>query len=394
MTNLIIEDVKLIIDKFIETYNKSLGLDNYNLLEITGVNNSELKFSKILAWLFDEKAAHKCTTEFLKAFLKLLPIEIENSTITDYTVLREYRGQESTIDICVYKPKAFLIYLENKTISEEGTDQLKREHYDMIQLKEKLQIPEQMCIPVFLTPSGRKSIYDKSNKWYNISFVELTNAFKGVINNIHNSRTKMFVRDFINWYHKMGESKMRKFTELDKFLVKNHENINKLFIAADSLQSLLMDFIEDNVSQSDWWNENWDIKQYSKGQVYIINKDWIIKNEHIIWIGIEYFTIERIFNSKNPLLCPRFYVWVQGKRQELVYMLRDLLQSRKDLIGNIINKPTSSYVVKHDLDILLIEDMMNFKDIIGPKISTFFSYYAYFTEDFTNILKSYELKNN
>src|SRR5436853_5022180 len=42
----------------------------FNVLDITGVGNDEVKHSSILAWLLAPQAAHACGTRFLELFLK------------------------------------------------------------------------------------------------------------------------------------------------------------------------------------------------------------------------------------------------------------------------------------------------------------------------------------
>lgn len=381
------------INKFIDTFNISLGSNNYNLLELTSVGNDELKFSKILAWLFDEKAEHGYRNEFLIALFDVLKIEIERTLIEDYTVLTEYVGKESRIDICIYKPFSFLIYLENKTISGEGAEQLLREHNDMIRFKNKFQIPEKMCIPVFLTPTGIEPTTDIKNRWRTISLGELANIFLGVIGSPPYNKTEIFVRDLISWYRRMSGTQIIKFTKLDNALAKNHKYINKYYQAKLELQSRLINFVKDHIIRLEWWNDDWEIIKYNPAQIYIVKKEWTIDNEYVIWIGIENFNVESItYSSKSPAN-PIFYVWVKGGRMGLVEQLRDFLK-HKDKKNNEILESNNSYIVKRELKKILSDDLINIKNLVGPKISDFFSHYIKYAKDFSIILNAYKQKNN
>lgn len=108
--------------------------DDFDLLQVLQLTGNELRHSMVLAWLLDHDLRRLGTHAqgrigfwlFLKEFG--LPLAYAD---TNYCVRREVRGDESTVDVEVACRKEFLIHIENKIWSEEGTDQTNREWSDV-----------------------------------------------------------------------------------------------------------------------------------------------------------------------------------------------------------------------------------------------------------------------
>lgn len=396
MTEKSLQDFKKIFYEFDKVQAGSGKLDNYNLLDVVGVKKKEVIFSRILAWLFDEKAGHNCKNEFLVAFLAKFNIGIDEdgSFVTDYTVLTEHKEKNSIIDICIYKPRDFLIYIENKTISEERDDQLKDEFADMESLRKRLGFYDnKKCYNIFLTPDGRRPISDKHNTWHTLNFLDLADAIDSVSLNQTSEKTRIFVKDINKWFRRMGGLEVNSFTELDKYIICNYERINNVVKSKEELQNKLIRLLKSRIEELPIHDDKWHVVQKGKSQVYIGHEDWKIKNESVIWIGIERYWIARLFNN-GSLSAPNFYVWVMDNRVELAKQLRYMLDQEKKIVGEMEKTGTeNSYVVKHELQKMFTDELYDIMNIIESPIKDFFEFYMGFKDKFTEILNLYKEKN-
>ena len=178
----------------------------FNILDLTGVGSDEVKHSSILAWLFDPGSRHACGTRFLRALLKAASIPVSEEDICNCYVRTEFSGSDSIIDILIANPGTFLVYLENKTVSPEGKDQIDREYRDMLRLGESLCVPKNMMFPVFLTPSGRRPTSGRPEPWRTVSYRELAREFQALLSDIPDQKTVFLVEDLIGTYKRWGGS--------------------------------------------------------------------------------------------------------------------------------------------------------------------------------------------
>ncbi len=70
--------------------------------------------------MLDTHAAHGQGDLFLRAFLAACRPPIELALPERYHIQTEPAGLESIVDIVLYEAGVFLIYIENKTVSEAG----------------------------------------------------------------------------------------------------------------------------------------------------------------------------------------------------------------------------------------------------------------------------------
>jgi len=188
------------VSNFQEVFDASLSEASFNLFEITGVGDDEVRHSSILAWLLNPRSRHTCRTLFLRSFLKVAGIVIPEEQIRDCSVRTEFPGTESTIDILIYRLGSFIIYLENKTKSPEGDKQVDREYRDLRCVGKSVRVPENMMFPIFLTPSGRKPISGDPEPWRTISYRDLAEEFRTLLPEIKDQKTYFLVQDLIKIY--------------------------------------------------------------------------------------------------------------------------------------------------------------------------------------------------
>lgn len=139
-------------------------ISKFNVFEILGVVNTEIRHSNMLGWLFDPNENHGLDDVFIKKFIqrifynykeqlkeldgRLNFLDISLMEYHDFTVRREYRN----IDLLLYSEQnKIVIVIENKIWSKESTHQLQK-YRDIIDEEFK----EYKKINVFLSPLGEE----------------------------------------------------------------------------------------------------------------------------------------------------------------------------------------------------------------------------------------------
>ena len=109
------DSIKLILKNIEEIVNKNTKQlrENgtcFNLLEISGINNLEVKMCRILAELINPSGSHYQHTVFLKSFVKnVLNIETDDEELSQSQVITEYLiDNNRRIDIVITTPKRFI----------------------------------------------------------------------------------------------------------------------------------------------------------------------------------------------------------------------------------------------------------------------------------------------
>lgn len=133
-------------------------LDEFNIFEVLGVVNVELRHSEFLAYLMNPKQNHALDDIFVKRFLQKtiagvdpsdLPftaIDLDIWNLNDLEIRREWRN----IDILlVSEANHMVILIENKIRSGEHSKQLQRYHRTVEQ-----QFSGWKILGLFLTPEG------------------------------------------------------------------------------------------------------------------------------------------------------------------------------------------------------------------------------------------------
>jgi len=170
---------------------------DFNLFSLLRIEDDEVKHSAFLAWLIDTKSAHKEGNLFLKTFVQSCHLDIPLNLLEHYRVRSEFSGFESIIDILVYRRGEFLIYIENKVLSQEGLNQVDREFRDLQRLGSTLSIRKNRQFAIFLTPDGRKPISGDPTPWRSVSYGEIRTAFKDLLPKIKFDKVKFILEDWL-----------------------------------------------------------------------------------------------------------------------------------------------------------------------------------------------------
>lgn len=231
-----------------------LGLKNPNIFQILSISKNEIRHSNFLSWLLDPNQSHKLGDIFLKRFLREVfssekfdnidQADVEGLNFSDVEVLREWKN----IDILI-KLSDIVVCIENKVLSKEHTNQLKR--YKNIVENE---FPKQQKIFVFLTPDGYES-EDENETYQSVSYEFIVNTLERVISlygESMNSQVKNYTKDYITIIKRelMGTDKL---TELSKKIYSNHKELFDFIY--DHKPDILDDFrlvFEDEIKKRGW----------------------------------------------------------------------------------------------------------------------------------------------
>src|SRR5262245_48627750 len=133
--------------------------DDFNLLDVMRLTGKEIRHSMVLAWLLDHDmrnlGTHAQGNLGFRLFLDKFGLPIGYADCK-YWVRREVAGDESIVDVEVACRGRFLIHIENKIWSCEGTDQTDREWSDLQRRAAGLNVSAPNVHALFLTPHGTK----------------------------------------------------------------------------------------------------------------------------------------------------------------------------------------------------------------------------------------------
>ncbi len=135
--------------------------DNFNLLDVMRLTGKEIRHSMVLAWLLDHDmfklGTHAQGNLGFRLFLREFGLPIKYADFK-YWVWREAAGDESIVDIEIACRDRFLIHIENKIWSCEGSDQTDREWSDLQRRATELNVSMPDVHALFLTPHGTKPV--------------------------------------------------------------------------------------------------------------------------------------------------------------------------------------------------------------------------------------------
>ena len=203
-----------------------LGLKNPNIFQILRITKNEIRHSNFLSWLLDPNQSHKLGDIFLKRFLREVfssdkfgeidQIDVEGMDLSKVEIQREWKN----IDILI-KLENVVVCLENKVLSKEHSNQLKR-YKEIIEN----QFPNHHQTYVYLTPEGTIS-ENESETYEPISYgfiVESLDRIISVYGESLNEQVKNYIKDYITIIKRelMGTDKL---TELSKKIYQNHKEL-------------------------------------------------------------------------------------------------------------------------------------------------------------------------
>lgn len=132
----------------------SLSMHTPNIFSILDITRNEIRHSNFLAWLMSPRESHNLGAIFLKWLLREIlssdlitwsnEIDVDTYYLQDIQIFREWRD----IDLLIVHDD-FVVAIENKVLSGEHSDQLKKYHDIVCE-----SFPEKNHAYVFLTIEG------------------------------------------------------------------------------------------------------------------------------------------------------------------------------------------------------------------------------------------------
>jgi hypothetical protein len=282
-------------------------LAQIDMLSRFGISMSETQHSAFLAWLLDAEASHNQGDLFLRTFLAVCQPKPEVVAPGEYHVQTEFWGGRSSIDILLYQPGEFLLYIENKTVSPDTPGQLSREFEDMRRLGRAFAIPTHRQVAVYLTPTGREHpdpVYRE--EWCSASYTDLGQALGALLPRLGDARLKFALEtwlDAISIFTHTWRQTMKGFSEESVLIATHWTTVLKIMEAreriARELQAILSS-VEADLKTLPWWGPGW--RSWPDGHLgfYISNLDWHSDAaEEVVWLGVGELIREHLPGGKK-----------------------------------------------------------------------------------------------
>lgn len=138
------------------------------------------------------------------------------------------------------------------------------------------------------------------------------------------------------------------FSEDSVFLLKNWHQVEKFHNAESNLRkevSNLLHSLEGVLSDKYWWDHRLSFYSKSQDQVYVSRSDWTKGNNNLIWIGVENFTIERLFGSVFPPRCFLYCLNVGNREKIRIELLQTMRED--DYFRNYITDKKGYVLIKN-----------------------------------------------
>jgi hypothetical protein len=200
-----LEVMEAFLSAFEETHRRIWRTQvDFNLFSMLGVRTDELCHSSVLAWLLDAESGHGQGALFMQALADLCGLNLPAKALERYSVRTEFSGEESIIDVIVFRRGRFLVYLENKVLAPEGPSQVDREFRDMRRYGASLAVPLERQWAIFLTPRGRSPISGDPSRWAAISYRDVGAAFEQLLPSVTSNDVRLVLEHWIDAVSNFG----------------------------------------------------------------------------------------------------------------------------------------------------------------------------------------------
>ncbi|WP_295144063.1 PD-(D/E)XK nuclease family protein, partial [uncultured Campylobacter sp.] len=291
---------------------------DFNIFEITGLGNQEIKHSNTLAWLFGDNE-HGLRYQILEGFLKFT-LENSDNTLESYENLEKYlKTQEKNIRVfresdnidllLIDENNKLVITIENKVEADEGKEQLLK-YRKFIDDKYK----DFERIYIFLTKDGRLP-EDKTERgrWLIATYKTIGDSIEcSLQNNKLSQKANIILSSYVDLLKRrniMGDKELQnlceqiwdkyekelqilisyKRTKLDKLFeaIKNTLEERGIEIYKDSRLNNLYLIRTKNADYIYNFMYSKNAKEANKERKYAIDIQFNITKEEYIWIGYD-----------------------------------------------------------------------------------------------------------
>ncbi|MEI6750485.1 MAG: PD-(D/E)XK nuclease family protein [Bacteroidota bacterium] len=245
-----------------------LILKEPNIFKVLGIENTEFRHSNFLGWLFDPKGTHGLGSLFLTKFLReilsdvrakdISIIDLPSFNLGEASIKREWRNIDILIEL-----KGLIIVIENKYLSKEHSNQLKRYQDYVLE-----SYPNYKMVFVFLTPMGFAS--SEKETYINYSYNTIIDHLTEIIE-INGKSINSIVTNYITDYLNSVKYSIMENSELNILAAKIYKNHKQLLdVIFENKPDDASDF--KNILEKFVLKEGWIICSPNKGYVRFLTK--------------------------------------------------------------------------------------------------------------------------
>ena len=199
-------DEKLLVEflKDVDILNEiEANVDNFNVFEILGTINTEIRHSNMLAWLFNPNEVHGLNDLFIKKFIEIYlnksAVQKDDSFVLQM-LLKDFddvivRREWNHIDVLLISEANKVIFaIENKIWSKESKGQLNR--YQHVLESEFFDYEKNY---IFLTPEADDS--SDIDTWVSMSYIDVITCLENIVSmkkDIINPKVISFINQYID----------------------------------------------------------------------------------------------------------------------------------------------------------------------------------------------------
>lgn len=270
------------VQKLFEDINNNV-LD-FNILEITGMGNQEIKHSNILGWLFSD-TEHNLEYKILEGFLKKINEKNEVEKLQDYLYLSKhkkdiiiYREKDNIDLLIVDEANQVLFAIENKVFAGERTD---GEDGGQLQKYENIinhKYPKYQKYFIFLTIDLNEPSKDNWLKANHEMIVETLNEISK--NKDISIKTKIIFESYIDTLKRNGIVEDKKLQELCLQIWNNSEYKKALEILNNykpDIFSQISEYLKTQLEER--YLEMIALDDTSKSYIRFSDKSWMNKEQ-------------------------------------------------------------------------------------------------------------------
>ena len=248
-------------------------LDRFNIFDALSIKNQEVRHSDFLAYLLNPNQNHGLNDLFIKRFLQesltlagtdlpITPIKLELWDLDEIDVFREWHD----IDILLLDAShEFAVIIENKVLSGEHSDQLKR--YTQIVTQ---HYPGYSMIKLFLTPEGDQA---SDPSYISISYTLICEVLENITNTRENSLGQeilVLLKHYVEMLRRyiVGDSEIEKLCQ--QIYRKHHRALDLIYENIPDQQAEIKDFLIGLIIS----DQRFELDHTSKSYIYFSSKKW------------------------------------------------------------------------------------------------------------------------
>ena len=358
------------VQKLFEDINNNV-LD-FNILEITGMGNQEIKHSNILGWLFSD-TEHNLEYKILEGFLKKIIALNGIENLQDYLYLSKHRKdiviyrEKDNIDLLIVdEANQVLFAIENKVFAGERTD---GEDGGQLQKYENIinhKYSKYQKYFIFLTIDLNEPSKDNWLKANHQMIVETLNEISK--NKDISIKTKIIFESYIDTLKRNGIVQDKELEELCLKIWNNpdyKEALNILNIYKPDVFSQISEYLK---TLGEQYSEINVLKNSSKTYINFLDNSWINLNN-----GENVLSYQ--FNNRANGLSLKLIIGPSKNKDFRVKLFETATSNNKFKPGRSLSPEwnqiwSMSIISKEEIEKKDIDDL---KLIIDKKMNTFFS---------------------